>query len=356
MFLHHTNFKHSFFRAFNCTSFLVAFLLLSACLAQAQGGGIDAAGTGGRHAISGRLVFPSGQRADLRLKVRLESPGYGDLMVLSDMNGSFSFQSLRPGNYTVVIEGGEFFETVRETVFIEAATVSPRRPSGVAPVSRPFSVQVYLRPKAQPNNAKAGVINAALAGVPKPAVELYNQAIESARTGDSDKAIEQLKKAVALYQSFGLALNELGVQYLKRGEVDKAAEVLHSAVSLSPEAFEPRLNYGIVLMNQKKFADAELHLREALRMNEVAFTPHLYLGISLINLKNYPEAETELNRAITLGGAKAAKAHYYLGGLYWRARDYQRAASQLEKYLELEPKAADADKVRATIKDLRNKS
>jgi TolA-binding protein len=61
-------------------------------------------------------------------------------------------------------------------------------------------------------------------------------------------------------------------------------------------------------------------------------------------------------RSITLGGAKASQAHYYLGGLYWRARDYPRAASQLEKYLELEPKAANADKVRATIKDLRSKS
>ena len=152
-------------------------------------------------------MVQAGQRADLRLRVRLESSGYGDLMVLSDMNGSFSFQSLRPGNYTVVIEGGEFFETVRETVFIEAATVSPRRPSGVAPVSRPFSVQVYLRPKAQPNNAKAGVLNAALAGVPKPAVELYNQAIESARTGDATS--NDIEEAIALYSDFGLAFKDL---------------------------------------------------------------------------------------------------------------------------------------------------
>ena len=352
MALHHTHFSYILY----CSSLLGALLFLSACVAQAQGGGVDTAGTGGRHAISGRLVFPSGQRADLRLKVRLESSGFGDLTVLSDMNGNFSFQSLRAGNYTVVIDGGEFFETVRETVFIEPATVSPRRASGGVSISRPFTVQVYLRPKAQPNNAKAGVLNAALAGVPKPAVELYNQAIESARNGESDKAIEHLKRAVALYPGFALALNELGVQYLKRGQVDKAAEALHSAVGLSPEAFEPRLNYGIVLLNQRKFVDAERHLREVVKKQDAAFTPHLYLGITLINLKSYPEAETELLRSITLGGAKASQAHYYLGGLYWRARDYPRAASQLEKYLELEPKAANADKVRATIKDLRSKS
>ena len=92
---------------FRC-SLLLTVLLLTPVLSVAQsGGGIDQTGTGGRHSIIGRLIFPSGQRADLRLKIRLESPGLGDLTVLSDANGNFAFQSLRPGNYSVVVEGNE---------------------------------------------------------------------------------------------------------------------------------------------------------------------------------------------------------------------------------------------------------
>ena len=90
---------HISLRLFSCYSLLVTFLLLCVVAAQAQsGGGVDMTGTGGRHSISGRVVFPSGQRADLQLKVRLESPGVGDLTVLSDVNGRFSFRSLRAGN------------------------------------------------------------------------------------------------------------------------------------------------------------------------------------------------------------------------------------------------------------------
>lgn len=338
-------------------SILIACLVLStAVTARAQGGAIDTGGTGGRHAIRGRLVFPSGQRADIRLKVTLTSSGFGDVTVLSDMNGSFGFQSLKPGNYTVVVEGGEFFETVRETVFIEPASVSGRRSVGIVPISRPFTVQVYLRSKSQPGNAKPGVLNAALAAVPKAAADLYLQALDSSAGGNSDKAISELKQALVVYPGFGLALNELGVQYLKRGQINDAAKALQSAVQLSPEAFAPRLNYGIALLNQNRFMDAELHLREALKKNDSAATAHLYLGIALIHLKNYQEAETELQRAVTLGGGKLGQAHYYLGGLYWRARDYKRAVNELEKYLELEPKAVNAEKVRATIADLRNKS
>jgi len=352
MFLDHATRKqiHYF-----CALLGVCLLLSAATTASAQGGAVDSGGNGGRHAIRGRIVFPSGLRADLRLKVRLESAGNGELSVISDSNGNFSFQSMAPGSYTVVIDGGEFYETAREAVYIESASVSTRRSAGTIPISRPFSVQVYLRPKAQAG-AKSGVLDAALAAVPRPAATLYLQAMESAAKGETGKAIMELQQSLAIFPGFGLALNELGVQYMKQAQLEKATEALRSAVALLPDAFEPRLNYGIALLNQSKFSEAEVQLRETLRKNGAAFTPHMYLGIALINLKNYQEAEAELLKAISLGGARVGQAHYYLAGLSWRAKDYKRAALQLEKYLELEPKAANAEKVRATIKDLRNKS
>jgi Tfp pilus assembly protein PilF len=338
-------------------SILLTLLILTAGLAQAQsGGGVDTTGTGGRHSISGRLIYPSGQRADTRLKVRLESPGQGDMTVLSDTNGSFSFRQLKAGNYTVVIEGGDFFETQRESVYIDPATFAPRTTQGIVPVSRPFTLQIYLRPKPGPAQAKPGVLNAALANVPKAAVEHYDKAMESVARHETDKAIHELKRALELYPNFGLALNELGVQYMKKGELDKAAEVLVRVIRISPEASEPSLNYGICLLQQKKFAQAETQLRDAVKRNEHAFTAHLYLGISLIHFKNYAESETELLKAITLGGAKASQAHYYLGGVYWQIGNLRQAAEQLEMYLRLEPKAANAEKIRNTIKDLRGKS
>ena len=339
-------------------SFFLAFILLlgPAAISYGQVGGIESTGTGGRHSIKGRVVFPSGQRADVRLPVRLESMSGGDVSVMSDMNGSFSFQSLRPGNYTVVIDGGDFYESARESVFIEPATVSTRRsPGAVIPLSRPFTVQIYLRPKKSSTVTKAGVLDANLAALPAKAVDHYRQALTLNAQGNNQQAIEQLQLAVAVHPQFGLALNELGVQYLKTGQLDKSADALKKAVAISPDAFEPRINYGVVLLNQRKYADAELQLQEALKKNNSSVTAHLYLGIALINLKRYSEAEAALQKSIALGGTKVGQAHYYLGGLYWRSGDYKRAADALEQYLLVEPKASNAEKVRATIKDLRVK-
>lgn len=335
---------------------LIACLLFSVYSGYAQGGGgIESGGTGGRHTIRGRVVFPSGQRADLRLKVRLQSSGFGELSVLSDSNGSFTFMSLVPGTYTVVIEGGEYYETARETVYIETSAIS-RRAIGSIPVARPFSVQIYLQPKQGVSNSRTGVLSAALATVPKPASTLYLQATESAAKGQTEKAIAELKQALDVFPGFGLALNELGVQYMKLVQLEKAEEALRKAVALLPDAFEPRLNYGIALLNQSKFKDAEAELRETLKKHGSAFTPHMYLGITLLHLKNYQEAEAELLKSITLGGSRVGPAHYYLGGLYWRAKEYKRAIAELERYLQLEPNAANAERIRATIRDLKNKS
>ena len=324
------------------------------CYAQ-SGGGIDSTGTGGRHSISGRLIFPSGQRADSRLKIKLESPGVGDLSVLSDNNGNFTFQSLRPGNYTVTVDGGENFETVRENIFIDPSNVMTRTGPASFPMTRPFNVQIYLRPKNEAAPNKPGVLNAALANVPKPAVEFYERGLAFARAGETDKAIDQLRQAVQAHPNFSLALNELGVQYMKKGQYDKAADALAKVVQLSPEAPEPILNYGIALFNQKKIPEAEAQLRAAVKKNNQSFAAHHYLGMTLIVKKSFADAETELLRAIELGGPRAGLTHYYLGGVYWQTGKLKQAADELETYLKLEPKAPDADKIRGTIKDLRSK-
>jgi tetratricopeptide (TPR) repeat protein len=97
-------------------------------------------------------------------------------------------------------------------------------------------------------------------------------------------------------------------------------------------------------------------LRDALKRNDSAPTAHMYLGIVLVRLKRHDEAQKELELAITKGGDNFALAHKYLGGLYMNAGRYKEAADELEKYLKLDPKASNAERIRGTIKELRSKS
>src|SRR6185436_403362 len=96
-------------------------------------------------------------------------------------------------------------------------------------------------------------------------------------------------------------------------------------------------------------------LRAAIAKNNAAPTAHMYLGIALMNQKRLDEAEKELLVATGSNSTEIAPAHRYLGGIYWGMRDYKRAADELETYLKLMPNAADADRTKAAIKDLRSK-
>jgi len=343
-------------RSFLAASFSLAMLLLFPSLVSGQsGGGVDQTGTGGQHTIQGRIYFPSGRRSDVRIMVRLQNHSSGELSVLSDANGSFSFKGLTAGSYIVVVEGGDDYETVSETVYIETFGGTNSRTNTRMPgMARLFTVQISLQPK-QSTSVKPGVLNAALAGIPEAARDLYQKALDASQAGRYDAAIEDLKAALSVYPAFPIALNELGVEYLRRGQASNAGEALSRAVSLAPQDLEPRLNYGIALLNLRRFAEAEVQLRKAININASAPTGHMYLGIVLALQRKLEEGEKELEIAIASKSGEVALSHRYLGGIFWDRRQYQRAATELETYLKLTPKAEDAQVIRQKIKELHDK-
>ncbi len=336
--------------------FALTMILLLACGTFGQGSGRESTGNGGNHMILGKVFFPSGRRAEGTIQVKLESLGAGELSVIADSSGAFTFTSLSPGNYTVVVIAGNDYEIGREAVSIDSDLNLSRMNLPTIRTTRRYTVMITLQLKHNAANSKTSVVSAALAEVPESARTLYEKGLEQGRAGDSLRAIDDLKAAISLYPKFPLALNELGVQYLKLQQPQKAVDPLRSATKLSPDAFSPKLNLGIALLEIQQFSAAEAQLREALERNMKAPTAHMYLGISLIKLKHYDDARKELELAISNGGENLAPVHRYLGGLYQVAQKNKEAADELEKYLKLDPKAPDAEVIKGIVKNLRAKS
>lgn len=323
----------------------------------AQGNGRSTTGTGGTHLIQGYVFFPSGRRAEGVIQVKLQSFNYSELSVIADSSGGFTFSALAPGNYIVVVVAGDDYEISREGVFIDSDVNLSRSGIPTMKTSRRSTVMITLQLKRGPaSRNRASVVNANLAEVPESARGLYEKGLELAKAGESLKAIDSLRAAISLFPKFPLALNELGVQYLKLGQANNAVEPLKSAAKLSPDAFTPKLNLGIALLETMQFSESETQLREALKRNDSAPTAHMYLGIVLVRLNQHEEARKELELAISKGGESFALAHRYLGGLYMNAGRNKEAADELEKYLKLDPKASNAERIRETIKELRSKS
>jgi len=300
-------------------------------------------GLGGTNTISGAILVSTGQRAEHRITVRLQSMTKGDRITTSDEYGNFVFRGVPSGDYTIVIDKEKDFEPFTQIVSV----IQPR---GMPPQTYPLSVRLTSKTGTV---VKPGVINAELADVPKNALVHYYNAAELAKKNQSQQAIEELKLAIKEYPSFGLAFNEIGVQYVKLNQLENADEAFQAALKIDPAAFPPLLNRGIANVLMKRYGEAVPMLRKALAKDDQSTAGHYFLGQALASLGLFEDAEKELQASLKLGKEEVNEAHRLLAIIYASRGAKKQAAEELEAYLKMAPNAPDAEKLKEKIRELR---
>ena len=301
-----------------------------------------------KNTIQGDIITPNGQRLDHPVMVWLTT-NRGEMTTTSNGNGSFLFRQLGGGRFTVRVDAGDAYEPATEVVNIaDTGTIGT-----MSRVGQIYSVQIHLRLKTNQPITK-GVISAN--EPPQAAVDLYNKALESVKDGHRDKAIEQLKGAVAIHPDFVAALNGLGVQYLKLGNYEAGVEAFTKALKITPDSFILHLNCGIALFSLNKPAEAETHFAAALARNEASGSAHLYHARALIGLNRLDDAAKDLKRAIEIGGDDVKLAHRYLAGIYVEKGENAEAVKELELYLKASPNSKETEQIKNFIKELSKKA
>lgn len=300
--------------------------------------------------LKARVLMPDGSPSQ-SIKIRLEG-NEGELIrdSFTDSTGTFEVSSLNTGAYTIVVPTND--RTYATTT--ERVEITRYSPDVVA-------ITVYLNPKEEgATRLESGrhTVSAREASnsVPKKAREAYNRSVDLSRRGQTQQAIEELKRAIALYPEYVHAYNDLGVAYIKLDLIDDAIRALEKTIALDPRAFNPRLNLGIANVRRKDFVQAEPPLRTAVVIDATAPLAHLYLGITLWKTARGDEAEDEFGRALSLGGSDIAIAHFYLGQLYAEKDRIAEAVAELETYVKQKPGSDDARQARQKIVELRGRN
>ncbi len=265
----------------------------------------------------------------------------GTLAIIFTANqGLFEFQDLVPGNYEVQVEPtGLRFDTVSQSVQVFKGA--------------PSVITVSLKEKpAAKNNAPNGnsiSISEIGADVPKAARKEFELASKAAQENKPDVAIAHLRKAISIYPTFVMALNDLGAQLLAQGKLEEAGDELRRAISIDGKAFNPNLNLGIVLVQQHRFAEAIEFLNRAVSLDATSPAARLYAGLAEMGLGNSDSAEKHLTAAYQIGGRSYALALFHLGQLSMNRGDRASAKKWFELYLHDVPNAVNADQVRKLI-------
>lgn len=295
-------------------------------------------------AISGQVLLPSGRPASGVIHVTISSDRTSMMTTVTNERGEFRFSELGEGSYSirVVVEGDEY-EPLTQEIFFDRSTMS--------------KLLFHLREKGATGSKKpaGGTVSAVDldAKAPADAKKEYGKGARLIEKGDSQKAIECLNRAVAIYPDYLTARNELGVQYLKLRRFVEAAEQFQWVIEKSPKHFNARFNLGLVRIEEKDYKNAIAELSEATAIESARPDAHMFLGVAFLQTGDLDGAARELTRTLVLGGQQFTIAHYYFAHVYMRQGRRDMARAELEAYLKEAPSGDRAAEAKSLLQQLK---
>ena len=312
----------------------------------------------GRNAING-TVFNDSHRPVADAYVELLDD-YNSTLGRSKTDGSghFTFNGLVDGRYKVKVVpyGSDYLEQTQDVVL---ASVSAIAGSGSARENVDFYLKVNERASYGPFAVGPRVVF--VQDVPPEARKLYEDGVGFLKAKKEKEAFESLRKSLEVFPNYYLALDRLGAEYAIRGTSDRSyleagLILLTKAVEVNPRAFPSLFGLGWTQYQLGLNAEAVETLTRATTVDGKAADAYLWLGKALRRASMLERAEAAFKRANDLTSGKKADIHWQMASLYGDQKRYKEAADELELFLKIESKAADAEKIKALIKQLRDKA
>lgn len=276
----------------------------------------------------------------------------------TDAAGRFAFNGLVSGRYKVraLPYGTGYLEQTQDVVLTSVSAVAG---SGADRQNIDIVLRIDERLNASPFAVVAGVIF--VQDVPEPARRLYQEGVRNLREKKEREGFESLKKSLEIFPGYYLALDRLGGEYATRGGTNRSyyeagLVLLTKAVDVNPRGPSSLFGLGWTQYQLGLNTEAIETLTRLTTLAGKSTDAYLWLGRALKRASVMDRAEEAFKRANELGKGKVADIHWQLAGLYNDQKRYTEAANEFELFLKAQPKAADAEKIKALIKQLREKA
>jgi Flp pilus assembly protein TadD len=162
----------------------------------------------------------------------------------------------------------------------------------------------------------------------------------AADTGDTARAEQEFKSALAIDATSAEAQVGLGNLYLRQNRLAEAEVAYKRAVELDPKQLAARTNLGVIYYQLGQFPQAIEQYRAGLGISPDDAESMYLLAVVYIQQNNLTDAEQLLQQAQrTKPGL--AEVYYGLGTLYKLRGDKPDAIANFEKFLELGQTAQD---------------
>ena len=129
---------------------------------------------------------------------------------------------------------------------------------------------------------------------------------------------------------------ELGDRYLLRGDINRAYIYYIKGLGVEPDNVSLRHKQGALLLKKKKFAAAEAVYNMLLTKNAQDYLALEGRGKTYFGQGKFPEAERDFLAALE-SSAEQPQSHEFLGLLYSKRQEYDKAIEQFKIALASQP-------------------
>jgi len=164
-------------------------------------------------------------------------------------------------------------------------------------------------------------------------------------------AQKNFERAVDIYPQYAAAWSDLGEVFKEQSNNQEARSAWEHAIAVDAKYIKPYLQLARLALEQHRMQDAADVAERAIAMNPIEFPSiFFYDAAANFNLKRFDVCEKSVRRAIDLdANHEIPRAEFLLGSVLAAKGDRDGALLHLRKYLQLSPKAPDADDVNRLI-------
>ncbi len=290
--------------------------------------------------LSGKVSLPNSDPATQIQVYILGTSGFSASTNTDDV-GNFRFDGVPRSVYalTVTIPKEMHYradplsvDTTKEgAIFV--ANIFLRNPVG-ASIEKEKTAQVISTREASQN-------------IPKDARKALDKAQKYREQKKYGAALDELNKAIGIYPDYFQAFTEKGTVQVQSGHAQEALPDFSKAIQIFPD-YEPALSgAGYCLLSLGKYQQSIDLLEKAVHVDSTHTQNLLFLGIANLALSHWEKAQEALEQALRLDQAGVVSAHMYLANALAAQHLYSRAAEELHTYLQLNPGAPNADRLRS---------
>jgi tetratricopeptide (TPR) repeat protein len=187
---------------------------------------------------------------------------------------------------------------------------------------------------------------------PKNARKVFESAVQALHANRLDDARKKFERAVAEYPCYARARTGLASIQIAARDLDGATANLHEAIRCDPGFPDAFVLLGKVLNSQTRFVDSEEILKQGLRLSPEAWQLYDQLATAHYSEGQYGKAEEEWLRVLSLDPAAPADVHAKLAAVYLQGGARDKAYSEMQAYLQAEPRGRFASKFKAIMPGL----